>query len=100
LKAEGYANNNNAYYEIPSENPTLNSFGSTCNSATGKIIEIDSSKKLCIDSVNSVEFPSTSSNQSNYIIKEDDDTYKLTKLIPNIIAKIKLEGKYPKLLKD
>jgi len=95
LKAEGYASNNNVYYEISSNNPTsttVSSFGSTCNSLTGKLIENSnaSTKKICIDSVNSVDFPT--SDKSNYIIKEGN-TYKLTKLIPNIIAKIQLKGK-------
>ena len=93
MKAEGYASINSVYYEITSESSTsttVSSFSSICKSATGKLIEINDNKKICIDSVNSVDFPT--SDKSNYIIKEGN-TYKLTKLIPNIIAKIQLEGK-------
>ncbi|ORX99826.1 hypothetical protein LY90DRAFT_641698 [Neocallimastix californiae] len=94
-QADGYANINNNYYTIETvASSTLdsNSITDSCSStnAIGKLIE--SSKNLCISSIDNVAFPGDN-DVNNYIIyetKQGITSYRLVKTAPGLIAKVNL----------
>ena len=97
-QADGYANINNNYYSIETVASLAldsNSITDSCSStnAIGKLIE--SSKNLCISSIDNVAFPGDN-DVNNYIIyetKQGKTSYRLVKTASGLIAKVNLTGK-------
>ena len=76
-----------------------NSITDSCSStnAIGKLIE--SSKNLCISSIDNVAFPGDN-DVNNYIIyetKQGITSYRLVKTAPGLIAKVNLTGKWKEI---